>query len=257
MTGLTIVKVGGGVLEEPQTRDRFVSSFAAVPGLKVLVHGGGRLADLYLKKLGIQPRMVEGRRLTDGPTLEVVTMVYGGLVNKQVVAGLQKAGVNALGLSGADGGIITSHKRPVKQHDYGYVGDIVHVEAQALVQFIALGYVPVICPLTCDNKGQLLNTNADTIAREVAMALSGSFRISLRFCIDYPGVMLDTARPGSVLPLLDRSSYEEYRNSKVIVDGMIPKLDNAFATRAAGIQEVVIAGLDTLSDPDKATRIAL
>ncbi len=185
---LTIIKVGGKIVEEAETLNQLLADFSAIPGYKLLVHGGGRSATRIASQLGIESQMVNGRRITDAETLKVVTMVYGGLVNKNIVAGLQAKGVNAVGLTGADMDVIRSVKRPVKEVDYGFVGDVKYVNAEVLVNLINQGVVPVMAPLTHDGEGHMLNTNADTIAGETAKALAQAFDVTLIFCFEKRGV---------------------------------------------------------------------
>ena len=244
---LQVVKVGGAVVEDPASLSALLSGFASLPGLKVLVHGGGRAATHLSEALGIETRMVGGRRVTDEKTLEVVTMVYGGLVNKRIVAGLQALGVNALGLTGADLGYMIADKRPVTDVDYGFVGDVRKVDVSVLADLIGRGVVPVLAPLTFDGVGHLLNTNADTIASSAAAALSGRFDVTLVYCFEKAGVLSDAADEGSVIPLITRESYASLVDSGVVSGGMIPKLDNAFDALAAGVSSVVITRADALN----------
>ena len=237
---LQVVKVGGAVVEDPASLSSLLSAFAALPGLKVLVHGGGRSATRLSEALGIESRMVAGRRVTDEKTLEVVTMVYGGLVNKRIVAGLQALGVNALGLTGADLGYMLADKRPVGEVDYGWVGDVRSVDTSVLADLIARGVVPVLAPLTCDGAGHLLNTNADTIAGEAAKALAERFDVTLVYCFEKKGVLSDPSDESSVIPLITRESYAELLTAGVVAGGMVPKLDSAFSALDAGVSAVRI-----------------
>lgn len=205
---LTVIKVGGKIVEEEATLRRLLDDFAAIDGYKVLVHGGGRSATKLAAQLGIESRMVNGRRITDAETLKVVTMVYGGLVNKNIVAGLQARGVNALGLTGADMDVIRSAKRPVKEVDYGFVGDVKQVNADFLGDLIHKGVVPVMAPLTHDGAGNLLNTNADTIAGETAKALAALFDVTLVFCFEKKGVLRDENDDDSVIPHITPADFE-------------------------------------------------
>ena len=243
---LTVVKVGGAVVEDPASLSALLEAFCALPGRKILVHGGGRAATRLATELGIESRIVEGRRVTDEKTLEVVTMVYGGLVNKRIVSSLQALGINALGLTGADLGYMLSDKRPVGRVDYGWVGDVKKVDVSVLSDLIGRGVVPVLSPLTHDGKGHLLNTNADTIAAETAKALSQDFEVSLVYCFEKAGVLSDAADELSVIPLIDSSSYKDYLSQGTISGGMVPKLDNAFAALHAGVAEVRITRADAL-----------
>ncbi|MCD8167568.1 MAG: acetylglutamate kinase [Bacteroides sp.] len=237
---LTIIKVGGKIVEEAGSLRKLLDDFAAVEGYKLLVHGGGRSATRLAERLGIESRMVGGRRITDEQTLEVVTMVYGGLVNKNIVAGLQARGVNALGFTGADMDVIRSVKRPVKEVDYGYVGDVEKVNISILADLIGKGIVPVLAPLTHDGEGKMLNTNADTIAGEAAKALSAIFEVTLVYCFEKKGVLSDENDDNSVIPLIDRDTFATLVNEGVVQGGMIPKLENSFAALDAGVAEVII-----------------
>ena len=243
---LTVVKVGGAVVEDDAQLAHLLADFAAIEGRKVLVHGGGRKATKMAERLGVETCMVEGRRVTDSAMLEVVTMVYGGLVNKNIVASLQALGLNALGLTGADLDYMRSDKRPVKEVDYGFVGDVKAVNASLLADLIAKGVVPVLAPLTHDGKGNMLNTNADTIAGEAAKALSRFFDVTLVYCFEKKGVLLDENDDDSVIPEITRPLFEEYVKKGIIQGGMIPKLENSFAAINAGVSKVVITKADEL-----------
>lgn len=254
MDKLTVVKVGGAVVEDPQALDAFLAGFAAMPGLKVLVHGGGREATRVAAQLGIQTKMVDGRRITDADMLRVVTMVYGGLVNKGVVAALQARGVNALGLTGADLGCMKAVKRPVKDIDYGYVGDMERVDTSILADLISRGVVPVMAPLSFDGKGTLLNTNADTIASSVAKALAERFEVNLVYCFEKAGVLKDPDDDSSVIPLITKESFAGLASDGTVSGGMLPKLHNAFEALGSGVKEVRITKADA---PEGGTRIVL
>lgn len=240
MEKLTLIKVGGKIVEEPDTLQHLLQDFAAIEGYKVLVHGGGRSATKLASQLGIESKMVNGRRITDAETLKVVTMVYGGLVNKNIVAGLQALNVNALGLTGADMNLIRSDKRPVADVDYGFVGDVKEVNAELLASLIKQGIVPVLAPLTHDKQGHMLNTNADTIAGEAAKALAKHFDVTLMFCFEKKGVLLDENDDESVIAELQRDTFKEYVAKGIIQGGMIPKLENAYQAIDAGVKQVVI-----------------
>lgn len=246
MEKLTLVKVGGKIVEEKESLDALLASFNSLDGLKVLVHGGGRSATKVAEQLGIETKMVNGRRITDEAMLKVVTMVYGGLVNKNIVAKLQSMGLNALGLTGADLGYMTSDKRPVKDVDYGFVGDVKKVDSDILADLIAKGVVPVLAPLTYDGKGNLLNTNADTIAGEAAKALAKHFDVTLVFCFEKKGVLRDENDDDSVIENIGKADFEKYVADGTIQGGMIPKLENAFAAIDAGVKQVVITKADQL-----------
>ncbi|MBR2456269.1 MAG: acetylglutamate kinase [Bacteroidaceae bacterium] len=237
---LTVIKVGGKIVEEPETLNQLLADFSAIEGYKVLVHGGGRSATKLAAQLGIESKMVNGRRITDAETLKVVTMVYGGLVNKNIVAGLQAKGVNAMGLTGADMNVIRSVKRPVKDVDYGFVGDVQQVNAELLGDLIRRGVVPVMAPLTHDGQGSMLNTNADTIAGETAKALAQLFDVTLVFCFEKKGVLSDENDDDSVIPVITPVEFKQYVEQGVIQGGMIPKLENSFSAIDAGVSQVVI-----------------
>ena len=237
---LTIVKIGGQVIEEPDSLKAFLTDFSKIAGYKMLIHGGGRTATELAKKLGVGSKLINGRRITDEETLKIVTMVYAGLVNKQVVAKLQSLSVDAIGLTGADMNLILSRKRPVTDVDYGFVGDVKEVNARALSDLFNQGYTPVLAPLTHDGKGNLLNTNADTIAAETAGALTYDFNVRLIYCFEKKGVLLRENDENSVIPALGRELYQQYKEEGIIKDGMIPKLDNAFRALASGVQEIII-----------------
>lgn len=254
MEKLTLVKVGGKIVEEPETLRQLLSDFSKIQGKKVLVHGGGRSATAMAAKLGIESQMVNGRRITDEETLKVVTMVYGGLVNKQIVAGLQAIGVNALGLTGADLNYMRSVKRPVKDVDYGFVGDVKEVNSDILADLIARDVVPVLAPLTHDKAGNMLNTNADTIAGEAAKALASHFDVTLMFCFEKKGVLMSETDDESVISSITPSLFEKYVADGIISGGMIPKLENSFEAINAGVKQVVITRAD-LIHTDGGTKI--
>lgn len=254
MEKLTVIKVGGKIVEEEATLQQLLSDFAAISGYKVLVHGGGRSATKLAAQLGIESRLVNGRRITDADTLKVVTMVYGGLVNKNIVAGLQAHGVNALGLTGADMDVIRSAKRPVKDIDYGYVGDVKQANGALLADLIRKGIVPVMAPLTHDGAGNMLNTNADTIAGETAKALAPYFDVTLTFCFEKKGVLADENNDDSVIPHINHAEFEKLVADGVIQGGMIPKLENSFQAIEAGVKQVVITLASAIAT-DGGTRI--
>ncbi|MDR0431613.1 MAG: acetylglutamate kinase [Tannerellaceae bacterium] len=256
MEKLTLVKVGGKIVEEDDTLNRLLHDFAAISGYKLLVHGGGRSATRLASRLGIESKMVNGRRITDLEMLNVVTMVYGGLVNKNIVAGLQALDVNALGLTGADMNLICSDKRPVKEVDYGYVGDVKTVNAGFLVSYIKQGIIPVLAPLTHDKKGRLLNTNADTIAGETAKALAPFFDVTLVYCFEKKGVLKDEDDDDSVIAELDETLFKQYAGQGIIQGGMIPKLENSFEAIRAGVKEVIITQASDIHQ-EGGTRIRL
>ena len=239
---LKIFKIGGGIIDREADLIEFVRLFAEIEGLKILVHGGGRGASDMMKSLGIAPQLVNGRRITDAAALDIVTMFYAGKTNKQLVAALQGRGVNALGLSGADGNVILATKRPVREIDYGYVGDLsaASVDSELIQQFLSMGLTPVFCAINHDGHGQLLNTNADTIAAFLANALSAHYTVALHFCFEKRGVLVDIADDNSVIEEITLANYGELKESGIIADGMLPKLDNAFDALQFGVSKVVI-----------------
>jgi acetylglutamate kinase len=243
---ITIIKVGGKIVEEAATLAGLLDRFAAIEGRKVLIHGGGRSATRMAERLGIESRMVDGRRITDEATLQVVTMVYGGLVNKNIVAGLQARGVNALGLTGADCNIITAHKRPVKTIDYGFVGDVDSADGKMLSSLIEQGITPVVAPLTHDGKGNMLNTNADTMAAETAKALAKHYDVTLIYCFELPGVMRNPEDADSLIATITGESYRQLLADGTISGGMIPKMENAFNAIINGVAKVIITRADAI-----------
>ena len=234
------MKVGGAVVEDEARLNRLLSDFSAIEGRKVLVHGGGRRATAVASRLGIESKMVNGRRITDRDMLEVVTMVYGGLVNKNLVARLQANGVDAIGLTGADIDVIRSHKRPVKDVDYGFVGDVERVDGHKHRTLIEAGITPVMAPLTHDGNGNILNTNADTIAAETAKALAEHYDVTLIFSFEKKGVLSNPDDEDSVIPLITRADFERYVADGTVAGGMLPKLENAFEAISAGVSRVNI-----------------
>ncbi len=243
---VTVIKVGGKIVEEEVSLAALLDNFAAIEGRKVLIHGGGRSATRIAGIMGIESRMVDGRRITDEAMLQVVTMVYGGLVNKNIVAKLQARGINALGLTGADCNIIKAHKRVAGEVDYGFVGDVDRADGGMLAGIIEQGIVPVIAPLTHDGKGNMLNTNADTMAAETAKALAEHYDVTLTYCFELPGVMRDPNDAGSLIAAITRESYRQLLEEEVVSGGMIPKIDNAFNAIENGVKEVIITRADAI-----------
>ena len=242
---LTIVKVGGAVVENELQLSQLLKDFSAIEGRKVLVHGGGRKATKMAERLGIETQMVNGRRITDSDMLEVVTMVYGGLVNKNLVARLQANGINALGLTGADANAIRSHKRPPvvvdgSPVDYGFVGDVDTVDGNMLSRLIEAGITPVMAPLTHDGEGHILNTNADTIASETAKALADIYNVTLIFSFEKKGVLSNPDDDDSVIPIITRTLYNKYKADGTISGGMLPKIENALNAVDTGVSKVII-----------------
>ncbi|MCQ2243261.1 MAG: acetylglutamate kinase [Bacteroidaceae bacterium] len=251
---LTVIKVGGAVVEDAQQLQQLLKDFAAIEGPKVLVHGGGRRATKVAERLGIETKMVNGRRITDKDMLEVVTMVYGGLVNKNVVAGLQALGVNAIGLTGADGNVLKAHKRPVVDVDYGFVGDVDKGNLDTLSILLHAGITPVMAPLTHDGEGNLLNTNADTIAAETAKTLARTYDVTLIYAFEKPGVLSNPDDDDSVIPLITRKSYEQLKADGTVSGGMLPKIDNAYNAIKSGVKEVIITKANAI-DGEHGTKI--
>lgn len=239
---LTIVKIGGNVLDEPGALQSFLADFAALSGAKILVHGGGKIASAIGQRLGLTPQYVQGRRITDDATLELATMVYGGLINRQLTTALQALGCNAVGITGADGNVMPAAKRPAGETDFGWVGDPIPERCATgiLNAWLQQGLTPVFAPLTHDGAGHLLNTNADTIASVLARALSGHYRVRLFFCFEKKGILENPDDDTSVLPALNREQYRMLQEKASVSGGILPKLDNAFAAAAAGVDTVII-----------------
>ena len=253
---LTIVKVGGAVVEDEAQLAQLLKDFSAIPGRKVLIHGGGRRATQVAASLGIESKMVGGRRITDAEMLSVVTMVYGGLVNKNLVARLQANGVNALGLTGADIDVIRSHKRPLKDGiDFGFVGDVDRADGQMLSRLIEAGITPVMAPLTHDGQGHILNTNADTIASETAKALAPFYDVTLIYSFEKKGVLSNPDDDDSVIPTINRADFERYKADDTISGGMLPKIENALSAIDSGVSRVIIT-LATAIDGHSGTIIS-
>ena len=254
---LNIIKVGGAIVEDETSLEGLLMSFSSLKGKKILVHGGGKIATQVASKLGIETQMIDGRRITSAPMLKVVTMVYGGLVNKDIVARLQALGENAIGLTGADMNLIMSVKRPVDPVNFGYVGDVKFVNVRSLKSLPEAGAVPVLAPLTHDKEGTMLNTNADTIASSVAKALSGEYSVTLTFCSSTPGVLKDVNDPTTLVSKISKADFRAMVSDGSISEGMIPKLQNAFEAINAGVSKVVITsagnlegGTTILADPE-------
>ena len=245
---LHVVKIGGNIMDDERRLDAFLSDFADLSGAKILVHGGGKTATQLAEKLNVPQQIVDGRRITDSETLRIAVMVYGGLINKQIVARLHALGCPALGVCGADGDLIRAHKRRNAEIDYGWVGDIDTVNAPLLDRWIGQGLTPVVAPLSHDGAGQLLNTNADTIAQEIAQALSMAFAVNLVFGFEKSGVLLDINDEHSRIPVLNAKKYRQLKDQQIITAGMIPKLDNAFAALQKGVRQVIIGQADNLHE---------
>ncbi|MBA21724.1 MAG: acetylglutamate kinase [Flavobacteriales bacterium] len=257
MDKLSVVKIGGNVIEDSAALQSFLTDFAQMQGSKILVHGGGKKATAMAEKMDIPVQMVEGRRITDAQNLDIITMLYGGKINKNIVAQLQNLGCNALGLSGADGNAIQAVKRPVKSIDYGFVGDVVGVNNALFQMLLKGGYTPVCCAITHDQKGQLLNTNADTIAATLAQSLSQSFEVSLWYCFEKQGVLENIDDDGSVIETITPQKYKNLKTAQVIHSGMIPKIDNCFDALANGVNEVKIGAPKMIAGISQHTTLTL
>lgn len=258
MKSVTIVKIGGNIVDKPDALQYFLNNFQKYEGPKVLIHGGGAIATQLSKDLGIEVKMHKGRRITDEATLKLVTMVYAGLINKQIVASLQKIGCNALGLCGADGDCVPATKRKASSIDWGFVGDVdpKKINVSLLHSLLAKGITPVFCAITHDGNGSLLNTNADTMASSIAVALASEYYVRLIYCFEKDGVLSNPNDNDSLIPLITQNSYSQLLDEGKVVDGMIPKLDNAFLALREGVAEVIIKHADNLLN-DRETLLKL
>jgi acetylglutamate kinase len=247
MEQLLVIKIGGNIIDDEQKLSSFLQSFAKIDGKKILVHGGGKLATQLAAQLGVDQQLVDGRRITDAATLKIVTMVYAGYINKNIVAQLQSHQCNAIGLTGVDGNLITAHKRPLKNGiDYGFVGDVDEVNTHVLTSLINQNIAVVVAPITHNQSGQLLNTNADTIAQEIAKALSKQYHVQLIYSFEKRGVLLNAADESSVIASINPTAYQQLKEKNIIFAGMIPKLDNAFAALQSGVAKVIIGKAEEL-----------
>ena len=248
MEKILVIKIGGNILDNAAAQQLFLQQFAGIPAKKILVHGGGKIATTIGKQMGLTPNYINGRRITDESTIDLVTMVYGGLINKKLVAILQSMHCNAIGLTGADANIIPANKRPIAEIDYGFVGDIINesVAVNNVQTFMENNMVPVIAPLTHDGHGQILNTNADTIASGLAVALSKLYDVRLIYCFEKKGVLENVEDESSVIHLINKEKYQHLLEDKKLADGILPKIDNAFAAINSGVQEVLIGHADDL-----------
>lgn len=258
MEKLSIVKIGGNIIEDESALNAFLKLFSNLKGQKILIHGGGKRATHIASKLGIESKMVNGRRITDAETLEVITMVYGGLVNKNIVAKLQALKIDAIGLTGADANAITSNRRPVKEVDFGFVGDVKNVAHQSINKLLEASFTPVFCAITHDGNGQLLNTNADTIASQVAVGMSNLYETSLYYCFELNGVLTDINDKNSVIKHIDSKLYKKLLEDGIIADGMLPKLENCFDALKHGVNTINMGNTSMLTqENDNFTRITL
>jgi acetylglutamate kinase len=255
---LSIIKIGGNIIEDENSLLDFLKLFSNLEGKKILVHGGGKRATAMASKLGIESKMVHGRRITDAETLEVITMVYGGLVNKNIVAKLQALNTNAIGLTGADINSIKSDKRPVKEVDFGFVGDVKEVASNSINKLLQADFTPVFCAITHDGKGQLLNTNADTITSQVAIGMSKIYETCIYYCFELNGVLQDFSDKNSVIKNINSKKYQELLNNGIIADGMLPKLENCFDALKNGVHQVKMGNTSMLTkENDNFTTIIL
>lgn len=245
---VTLIKIGGNIIDNPTELKQFLSDFSKIEGYKILVHGGGKSATKMAESIGLVPQMIDGRRITDAAMLDVVVMIYAGQINKNIVAQLQANSTNAMGFSGADGNLIQSDKRNHPTINYGFVGDVRKVNTKLLETLLSNGIVPVFCAITHDGKGQLLNTNADTIASELAIALSEVFDVTLNYCFEKPGVLYDAEDDSSVIENINQELYSKLKAEKAIHSGMIPKLDNCFNSLSKGVQKIKIGHHRMLQD---------
>ncbi|MDX6189588.1 acetylglutamate kinase [Flavobacterium sp. Fl-318] len=250
MKKVTVIKIGGNIIDNPTELEQFLTDFSKIEGYKVVVHGGGKSATKMAQSIGLVPQMIEGRRITDAPMLDVAVMIYAGQINKYIVAQLQAKDNNAIGFSGADGNLIQSEKRNHPTIDYGFVGDVKQVNTILLATLLQSGIVPVFCAITHDKKGQLLNTNADTIASELAIALAEVFDVTLTYCFEKQGVLLDSEDDTSVITEINEALYAKLKAEEVIHSGMIPKLDNCFNSLSRGVQKIKIGHHRMLQSPD-------
>jgi len=255
---LSIVKIGGNVIEDKIALANFLNAFSKINGAKLLVHGGGKKATLLSRQMGVEPKLIDGRRITNAATLEIITMVYAGLTNKNIVAQLQANACNAIGLSGADGNTILAHKRPITTIDHGYVGDIDQINHKAISRLLNAAFVPVFCAMSHDGKGQLLNTNADTIAASLAIGMSNEFETTLYYCFEKNGVLTDVSDENSILTHINSETYQDLIQKHLISDGMLPKLKNCFHALENGVSSVCVGSISMLNNPtDPCTKISL
>ena len=248
MENLYVIKIGGNIVDNPALLTTCLQAFAQVKGQAILIHGGGKLATSLATSMGVEQKMVDGRRITDEATLKIVTMVYAGYINKNIVAQLQAKGVDAIGLSGADGNLIKAHKRINAAIDFGFVGDIDQININLLIELLSKNRRLVIAPITHDGNGQLLNTNADTIAQSIATALASTYQVHLIYGFEKEGVLKDIQDPSSVILRINRQLYGTLKDQKVILDGMIPKIDNAYQALENGVQSVIIGKAEKMNE---------
>jgi len=248
LENLSVIKIGGNIIDDDTNLSSFIKKFASINGKKILVHGGGKLATKLASQLEIPQQLVDGRRITDADTLKIVTMVYAGYINKNIVAQLQSLGCNSMGLTGVDGNAIQAHKRTNPQIDYGFVGDIDAINVSLFQNLLAQDITIVVAPITHDKNGQLLNTNADTIAQELAKGLANHYDVSLIYSFEKPGVLLDANNNETVISSITPVYYNELKNKNLVFAGMLPKLDNAFAALNSGVKKVIIGQAEHLDE---------
>jgi len=257
MDQVQIIKIGGKLINDPAQLDKLLTAFAQIKGPKILIHGGGRKATELSNQMGLEVKIIDGRRITDRDTLDIAVMVYAGLINKNIVAHLQSKNINAIGLCGADGNIIKAHKRPVVDIDYGYVGDIDHVAGNRINKLLLAGFCPVFCAISHDLQGQLLNTNADTIASVVAQSMARSYEVSLKYCFEYDGVLHDISNPSDTISDISAEQLDHMKEDGTINAGMIPKLSNGMDALRGGVHQVAICGIDNMVGLDNATQLSV
>ena len=248
MESLLVIKIGGNIIDDEKKLSSFLKEFASVQGKKILVHGGGKLATRLAEQIGVQQQLVDGRRITDAETLKIVTMVYAGYINKNIVASLQALGVQAIGICGADGNLIRAHKRVHPTIDYGFVGDVDAINHEFLKHLLNNNLSVVIAPITHNSDGQLLNTNADTIAQEIAKAMSAHYQVRLVYSFEKNGVLRNVEDENSVISEINPASYKKLKEDRAIFAGMIPKLDNAFTALQSGVEKVIIGKAEDLKN---------
>ncbi|QED36458.1 acetylglutamate kinase [Antarcticibacterium arcticum] len=255
MKTLKVVKIGGKLIEDEAKLSSFLKDFAALEGPKILVHGGGNLATEIASRLGYETKIIDGRRITDQNSLDVIVMTYGGLINKRIVAKLQGLHCNAIGLCGADGRSVISIKREIKEIDYGFVGDITEINIGFINSLLDEGITPVFSAISCTKEGELLNTNGDSVASEIAIAMSGHYTTQLNFCFEKRGVLADAKDDSSVIPVLDRKDYESLKEKKIIGEGMLPKLHNCFNALDKGVSNIYLGDFTLLKNDSECTKI--
>ena len=245
---ISIIKIGGNIIDDEKNLDSFLANFAKIKNTKILIHGGGKIATQLSEKLGIKTIMNEGRRITSTENLDTVCMVYAGLINKKIVSKLQGNDCNALGLSGSDANCILAKKRPTNPVDYGWVGDVIAINSSTIKMFLSHGITPVFCAISHDGNGQLLNTNADTIAAEIAIAMSKYADTELIYCFEKKGVLADVSNEHSIIENINYKQYLALKENNTIIEGMLPKMENCFNALKNGVSQVVIGSSNTINE---------